>query len=53
MNTSKKILSNNVDVKALQNTQVAQKAPDASIEQLTRGQQLADKLANHVALGNF
>jgi uncharacterized membrane protein len=53
MNTSKKILSNNVDVKALQNTQVAQKAPDASIEQLTRGQQLADKLANHVGSWKF
>ena len=53
MNTSKKILSNSVDVQALQNTQVAQKAPDASIEQLTRGQQLADKLANHVGSWKF
>ncbi|MBN3943164.1 hypothetical protein [Nostoc sp. NMS9] len=53
MNTSKKILSNSVDVQALQNTQVAQKASDASIEQLTRGQQLADKLANHVGSWKF
>ncbi|MDZ7968137.1 MAG: DUF1003 domain-containing protein [Nostoc sp. DedSLP03] len=53
MSISKKILSNSVDVQALQNTQVAQKAPDASIEQLTRGQQLADKLANHVGSWKF
>ncbi|MCF2149758.1 DUF1003 domain-containing protein [Desmonostoc muscorum LEGE 12446] len=53
MNTSKKILSNNVDVQALQNTQLAQKAPNASIEQLTRGQRLADKLANHVGSWKF
>ncbi|WP_242055622.1 DUF1003 domain-containing protein [Nostoc flagelliforme] len=46
-------MSNNLDVKAFQNTQVAQKAPDASIEQLTRGQQLADKLANHVGSWKF
>ncbi|MGV0101673.1 DUF1003 domain-containing protein [Nostoc sp. DSM 114160] len=53
MSISKKILSNSVDVQALQNTQVAQKAPDASIEQLTPGQQLADKLANHVGSWKF
>ncbi|MDZ8035736.1 DUF1003 domain-containing protein [Nostoc sp. DedSLP04] len=53
MSTSKKILSNSVDVQALQNTQLAQKAPEASIEQLTRGQQLADKLANHVGSWKF
>ncbi|WP_448268345.1 DUF1003 domain-containing protein [Nostoc sp. DSM 114159] len=53
MSTTKKILSNSVDVQALQNTQFAQKAPDASIEQLTPGQQLADKLANHVGSWKF
>lgn len=44
MITNKKKLSNNVDVKAIQNI---------SIEPLTPGQKLADKLASHVGSWKF
>ncbi|ALF54140.1 hypothetical protein ACX27_16940 [Nostoc piscinale CENA21] len=44
MNTTKKTLSNSVDVKVIENT---------STEQLTRGQRLADKLASHVGSWKF
>lgn len=53
MNTVKKTLSNSVDVKITQNTQLPEQAPNTSIEQLTRGQRLADKLANQVGSWKF
>jgi uncharacterized membrane protein len=53
MNTTTKTLSNSVDVQIVQNTQVTEKAANTSTEQLTRGQRLADKLANHVGSWKF
>ncbi|MCC5638123.1 DUF1003 domain-containing protein [Nostoc sp. CHAB 5844] len=53
MNTSKKTLSNSVDVQVVQHNQHTEKVPNASTEQLTRGQRLADKLASHVGSWKF
>ncbi|MDZ8056343.1 MAG: DUF1003 domain-containing protein [Aulosira sp. ZfuVER01] len=53
MNTAKKTLSNSVDVQVVQNAQLVEKSPNTSTEQLTRGERLADKLANHVGSWKF
>ncbi|BAY10148.1 DUF1003 domain-containing protein [Calothrix sp. NIES-2098] len=53
MNTTKKTLSNSVDFPVVHNTPVVEKADNTSTEQLTQGQQLADKLASHVGSWKF
>ncbi|OUL26349.1 hypothetical protein BV378_13080 [Nostoc sp. RF31YmG] len=57
MNNGKKVLSNNVDAKAIQNPNIVeiQQSADqtASTENWTRGQRLADKLASHVGSWKF
>ncbi|MDZ7961783.1 MAG: DUF1003 domain-containing protein [Aulosira sp. DedQUE10] len=57
MNNVKKVLSNNVDAKTVQNPNIVEIQQSAdqntSTENWTRGQRLADKLASHVGSWKF
>ncbi|MFN6565741.1 DUF1003 domain-containing protein [Dendronalium sp. ChiSLP03b] len=53
MNTLKRVSSNKVDTKVVQNPQIVEMEPQNTTEELSRGQRLADKLASHVGSWKF